>query len=51
MSMQDSGRSPLNRLRCGTAVLGPLFKAYVTDITDRRGCTDVKLPRESDYRD
>jgi hypothetical protein len=29
----------------------PLFEAYVTDITDRRGCTDVKLPRESDYRD
>ncbi|MGY1583575.1 hypothetical protein [Streptomyces sp. MN13] len=26
------------------ALQKPLFEAYVTDITERRGCTDVKLP-------
>jgi hypothetical protein len=28
-----------------------LFEAYVADITERRGCTDVRLPGEKDYWD
>ncbi|MEV8549666.1 hypothetical protein AB0L04_07475 [Streptomyces glaucescens] len=29
----------------------PLFESYVTEVTARRGCTAVKLPPESAYRD
>ncbi|WP_406164447.1 hypothetical protein [Streptomyces sp. NBC_00996] len=30
--------------------ISTLFKAYADDITERRGCTDVKFPRPSDFR-
>ncbi|OKJ88197.1 hypothetical protein AMK31_12495 [Streptomyces sp. TSRI0107] len=28
-----------------------LFEAYVADVTERRGCTEVKLPGGKDYWD
>ncbi|WP_031509901.1 hypothetical protein [Streptomyces megasporus] len=30
--------------------LEPVFRAYVEDVAERRGCTDVVLPAKSDYR-
>jgi hypothetical protein len=33
------------------ALRKPLFESYVTDITQRRGCTDVKLPAGEAYWD
>jgi hypothetical protein len=29
--------------------LGALLRAYVDDVTERRGCTDVKFPRPADF--
>ncbi|MGW5906295.1 hypothetical protein ACWFQ6_31600 [Streptomyces althioticus] len=31
------------------AEIKKVFRAYVTDVTERRGCTDVVLPKSSDF--
>lgn len=42
----DGGYEPLVRDR-----LRALFRAYVVDVVERRGCTDLVFPGKSDFRD
>lgn len=52
------GKPAVHTLSVGNSVygnhaaphFGPVFRAYVTDVTRRHGCTDVTFPRKSEFR-